>query len=308
MPNGKHGHVVDYRHVIHALQRKPMALLGLVYRDQLFPRQAYARPSRRCSASLPARAACRTMVDLLALAHERACEAELADAARRGSGAGRLPDINELARPLRAGCPAQCPRSSSPHRRSAPTRSSARVRSGRGGMKAADPIDAARLTLALNDLRLPAHQAGSGRTSPPDADKEGWPAARFLAALAEHEMAERARRRIERHLDEARLPPGKTLDSFDFDAVPMISKAQVMALAAGDSWLDKGANLLMFGPPGGGKSHLGGRPRPGPGGERLARAVRPHHRSGAEAADRAPRPAARGGDRPTRQVSPPDPR
>ena len=37
------------------------------------------------------------------------------------------------------------------------------------------------------------------------ADKEGWPAARFLAALAEHEMAERASRRIQRHLDEARL-------------------------------------------------------------------------------------------------------
>ena len=36
----------------------------------------------------------------------------------------------------------------------------------------------------------------------------------------------------------------------------MVSKAQVMALAAGDSWLEKGANLLMFGPPGGGKSHL----------------------------------------------------
>jgi DNA replication protein DnaC len=53
-----------------------------------------------------------------------------------------------------------------------------------------------------------------------------------------------------------RLPPGKTLDSFDFEAVPMVSKAQVMALAAGDSWLEKGANLLMFGPPGGGKSHL----------------------------------------------------
>ena len=39
--NGKHGHVVDYRHVIHALRRKPMALLNLVYRDQLFPREAY---------------------------------------------------------------------------------------------------------------------------------------------------------------------------------------------------------------------------------------------------------------------------
>ena len=36
----------------------------------------------------------------------------------------------------------------------------------------------------------------------------------------------------------------------------MISKAQVMAMAAGDNWLAKGANVLMFGPPGGGKSHL----------------------------------------------------
>src|SRR5215472_8841001 len=37
---------------------------------------------------------------------------------------------------------------------------------------------------------------------------------------------------------------------------PVISKAQVMALAAGDAWLSNGANLLLFGPPGGGKSHL----------------------------------------------------
>jgi len=52
------------------------------------------------------------------------------------------------------------------------------------------------------------------------------------------------------------LPAGKTFDTFDFNAVPMVSKAQVMALAAGDSWLDQGANILLFGPPGGGKSHL----------------------------------------------------
>ncbi|SFL92812.1 IS21-like element helper ATPase IstB, partial [Methylorubrum salsuginis] len=77
----------------------------------------------------------------------------------------------------------------------------------------------------------------------------------FLAAIAEHELAERDRRRIERHLAEARLPPGKTLDGFDFAAVPMLSKAQVMAVAAGDAWLAQGANLLLFGPPGGGKSH-----------------------------------------------------
>src|SRR6204780_3502517 len=118
-----------------------------------------------------------------------------------------------------------------------------------------ETIDGARLTLLLNDLRLPAIKQGWA-AFPARADKEGWPAARFLAALAEHEMAERARRRIERHLAEARLPPGKTLDAFDFEAVPMVSKAQIMAWAAGDSWLEKGANLIMFGPPGGGKSHL----------------------------------------------------
>ncbi len=44
--NGKHGHVVDYRHVIHSLRRKPMALMGLVYRDSLFPREAYRRSKR----------------------------------------------------------------------------------------------------------------------------------------------------------------------------------------------------------------------------------------------------------------------
>jgi len=122
-------------------------------------------------------------------------------------------------------------------------------------MSATDPIDAARLSLLLGDLRLPAIRTVWPRFAE-RADTEGWPAARLLAALAEHEIAERARRRIERHLAEARLPPGKTLDSFDFDAVPMVSKARVMALVAGDSWLDKGANLLVFGPPGGGKSHL----------------------------------------------------
>lgn len=122
-------------------------------------------------------------------------------------------------------------------------------------MTATDPIDEARLGLLLGELRLPGIKHIWSRFAE-RADKEGWPAARFLAALAEHELAERARRRIERHLTEARLPLGKTLDSFDFDAVPMVSKAQVMALVAGDSWLEKGDNLLVFGPPGGGKSHL----------------------------------------------------
>jgi len=115
--------------------------------------------------------------------------------------------------------------------------------------------DTARLPLLLNELRLPAisrlWQDIAAR-----ADKEGWPAARFLSVLAELEIAERAKRRIERHLVESRLPPGKTLDAFEFNIVPMLSKAHVMALASGDTWLAKGANVLLFGPPGSGKSHV----------------------------------------------------
>jgi DNA replication protein DnaC len=122
-------------------------------------------------------------------------------------------------------------------------------------MKRTNTTDAARIELLLAELRLPAMKlmwADLGAR----ADKEGWPASRFLAALAEHEVADRGRRRIERHLAGAKLPTGKTFDNFDFNVVPMVSKAQVMALAAGDSWLDQGANILLFGPPGTGKSHL----------------------------------------------------
>jgi DNA replication protein DnaC len=122
-------------------------------------------------------------------------------------------------------------------------------------IKTTKAIDAERLSLILHALRLPAIKQVWPQFAE-RADSEAWPAARLLAALAEHEIAERDRRRIERHLLEARLPPGKTLDAFAFDAVPMVSKAQVLALCSGDGWLDKGANLILFGPPGGGKSHL----------------------------------------------------
>lgn len=123
-------------------------------------------------------------------------------------------------------------------------------------MKTTSAVDTARLgIIMLSELRLPTIKTVWPGFAE-QADKEGWPAARFLSAIAEHELAERDRRRIERHLAEARLPPGKTLDTFDFEAVPMGSKAQVMAVAAGDAWLATGANLLLFGPPGGGKSHL----------------------------------------------------
>jgi transposase InsO family protein len=94
--NGKHGHVVDYRHIIHSLRRKPMALLSLVYRDRLFPREAYRLTFDQLCERLPPHAACKTMVELLSLAHERACEAQLAEVLRQDLGERRLPDLSAL--------------------------------------------------------------------------------------------------------------------------------------------------------------------------------------------------------------------
>src|SRR4030088_2021624 len=94
----KHGHGVDYRHVIHALRRKPMALLNLVYREQPSPRRAYQRAFEALLAGDSAKQACRTVVGLLALAHDRACEAELAQAIDAELDAGRPPNLDALGR------------------------------------------------------------------------------------------------------------------------------------------------------------------------------------------------------------------
>ena len=103
--------VVDDRHIIHSLRRKPieprsgsmphlavsvLALLNLVYRDALFPRPAYRAAWERLLAAGDPRAACGTMVGLLALAHERGCEAELADALACQLADGRVPDLASL--------------------------------------------------------------------------------------------------------------------------------------------------------------------------------------------------------------------
>jgi DNA replication protein DnaC len=93
-------------------------------------------------------------------------------------------------------------------------------------MTTTNTIEAARVELLLSELRLPGFKLSWAKVAE-QSDKEGWPAARFLAALAEHEVADRSRRRIERHLTEARLPAGKTLATFEFESVPMVSKAQV---------------------------------------------------------------------------------
>jgi DNA replication protein DnaC len=114
---------------------------------------------------------------------------------------------------------------------------------------------AARLPLMLTELRLPTIKRLWADLAM-QSNQEGWPAERFLGMLLAHEMGERETRRLIRARADSQLPPEKTLGSFDFAAVPAVSKAHVMALVEADGWIGQGHNLLAFGPPGVGKTHL----------------------------------------------------
>ncbi len=100
LPRGpRHGprtHVVNYRHVIHSLRVKPMALAALVYRDQLFPREAYRLAFEQLRDASGERVACHVLVELLSMAHERGIEAEIAAALTCHLETRTLPDVGEL--------------------------------------------------------------------------------------------------------------------------------------------------------------------------------------------------------------------
>jgi DNA replication protein DnaC len=77
----------------------------------------------------------------------------------------------------------------------------------------------------------------------------------FLARLAEREMIERDRRKVERRIKAARFPVVKSLDSFDFAAIPKLNKMQVLELARCE-WIDRRENVIALGPSGTGKTHV----------------------------------------------------
>ncbi len=92
----KTSYVINYRHVIHSLRRKPMALRGLVYRNEVFPREEYRRLFETALESVGEKAACQLTVNLLGLAHDYSCEAQLAEAISASLDSQELPDIKEL--------------------------------------------------------------------------------------------------------------------------------------------------------------------------------------------------------------------
>jgi len=77
----------------------------------------------------------------------------------------------------------------------------------------------------------------------------------YLLRLAQFELIERKRRMVERRIKEARFPEVKSLDSFDFTALPSLNKTLVLELARSEYVLRR-ENVIAVGNSGTGKSHV----------------------------------------------------
>ena len=84
---------------------------------------------------------------------------------------------------------------------------------------------------------------------------EGMDHVQFLARMVELEKIDRERRTIERRIKAARFPAVKSLDSFDFKAIPALNKMQVLELARCE-WIERRENVIALGPSGTGKTHI----------------------------------------------------
>lgn len=87
------------------------------------------------------------------------------------------------------------------------------------------------------------------------AGQQEWSLESFLVYLLEEEISQRQQRRIERYLRQSHLPPGKTLEQFDQKRLPLRLRRQIPDLVQGE-FIKQGDNILIFGRPGTGKTHL----------------------------------------------------
>jgi len=106
----------------------------------------------------------------------------------------------------------------------------------------------------LKSLRLPTVLREYGKLAK-QAAAEGLDHIQFLARLIELEMIDRERRMIERRIKAAKFPAVKSLDSFDFKAIPALNKMQVLELARCE-WVERRENVIALGPSGTGKTHI----------------------------------------------------
>lgn len=106
----------------------------------------------------------------------------------------------------------------------------------------------------LKSLRLPTVLREYGKLAK-QAAAEGLDHVQFLSRLIELEMIDRERRMIERRIKAAKFPAVKSLDSFDFKAIPALNKMQVLELARCE-WVERRENVIALGPSGTGKTHI----------------------------------------------------
>ena len=108
--------------------------------------------------------------------------------------------------------------------------------------------------IMLRSLRLPGIHREYGNLAQ-KAESNSWGFEHYLKVLLELEMTERSERRVERLLKRSGLPEGKNLDTFDMKRMPVKVQRQVPALVDG-GFVERAENVLAFGLPGRGKSHL----------------------------------------------------
>ena len=106
----------------------------------------------------------------------------------------------------------------------------------------------------LKTLKLPTFQREYQKLARLCAT-EGVDHVGYLFRLAEWEMIERDRRKVERRIKAAKFPVVKSLDSFDFTAIPKLNKMQVLELARCE-WIERRENVIALGPSGTGKTHV----------------------------------------------------
>ena len=116
--------------------------------------------------------------------------------------------------------------------------------------------DAPQLLLGhhLKALKLPTFLREYDKTARQCA-AEGVDHVRYLLRLAELELIDRERRMVERRIKQAKFPAVKSLDAFDFKAIPSLNKMMVLELARGE-YIERRENVIALGNSGTGKTHI----------------------------------------------------